>query len=186
MSPSIALLWLGYQFKRGIQGAVVFDIDDALIDGNETVHHGFNFMVELYDTVFQWFPVHVVTARPDDQHAVVMEMLKERGLCIPPDRLHMLPQELYGLSTRHVEEFKWKVHERLVAQHKFVVGRFDDKLWDVATLASLDPATTSGMCKTRTATSSSTRLQGYVVGKIAGNGVRKKNIRGVQQQRTHE
>lgn len=135
---SHALLWLEFQHKRGVRGCVVFDIDDTLIDGNECVAHGFQFMAELYDTVSLMYPVHVVTARPDDQHGPVMKLLRDRGFCIPPDRLHMLPSAQYGLSTRYVEKFKWAVHEALVRQHGFVVGRFGDKLWDVAELASLD------------------------------------------------
>lgn len=133
-----ALLWLEYQYRRGIRGCVVFDIDDTLIDEHERVTYGFEFMAKLYDKVSLWFPVHVVTARPKDQHDIVMKMLRKRGFCIPPDRLHMLPTSMYGLSTRYVEKFKWNVHVQLVSQHGFVVGRFGDKLWDVAEIRSLD------------------------------------------------
>ena len=132
-----AITWLQMQHKRGVRGCVVFDIDDTLIDGNECVTHGFQFMADMYATVSRLFPVHVVTARPDDQHGPVMDLLSDRGFCIPPDRLHMLPSAQYGLSTRYVEKFKWGVHEALVRQHGFVVGRFGDKLWDVADIASL-------------------------------------------------
>lgn len=132
-----ALLWLKFQHERGAAGCVVFDIDDTLIDGNEAVVHGFELMVQLFTTVGQWFPVHVVTARPDDRHAEVMRLLQRRGLHVPPDRLHMLPARLYDSPTRHVEEFKWGVHERLVRAHGAVIARFGDKLWDVAHYESL-------------------------------------------------
>ena len=74
-----ALLWLKLQHKRGARGAVMVDIDDTLIDGNECVKHGFELMRKLYDEASLVFPLHVVTARPDDQHANVMAMLRARG-----------------------------------------------------------------------------------------------------------
>ena len=70
-----------------------------------------------------------------------MQLLKARGLHLPPDRLHMLPAALYDTHgeerDRHVEEFKWGVHKKLVKLHGAVAGRFGDKLWDVARLESL-------------------------------------------------
>ena len=133
-----ALLWLRMQHRRGARGAVMVDIDDTLIDGNEAVAHGFQFMHALYTEASLLFPVHVVTARPDDQHAHVMRLLQKRGFCIPPDRLHMLPAHLYDRSSRHVEEFKWRAFLKIAAEHNGVVARFGDRLWDVAHLRSLD------------------------------------------------
>lgn len=113
------------------------DIDDTLIDGNERVAHGFEFMKRLYEGASLLYPVHVVTARPDSDHASCMRMLRERGFSIPPDRLHMLPAHLYDGPSRHVEEFKWKCYCRMKAQHGGVVARCGDRLWDVAALSSL-------------------------------------------------
>jgi hypothetical protein len=133
-----ALLWLRLAHRRGARGAVMLDIDDTLIDGHEKVAHGFEFMQELYREACVLFPVHVVTARPDSDHGLVMRLLQGRGFCLPPDRLHMLPADLYGRSTRHVEEFKWQCFVKMNHQHGGVVARFGDKLWDVAHLKSLD------------------------------------------------
>ena len=116
----------------------MFDIDDTLIDGNETVKHGFELMAKMYDKVFGLFPVHIVTARPDEEHANVINMLKEKGFSIPPDRLHMLPTKFYGGPLRHVEEFKWSVFCKISKLHDGVVARFGDKLWDVAHIKALD------------------------------------------------
>lgn len=134
-----ALSWLRLAHKRGARGAVMLDIDDTLIDGHERVKNGFEFMKELYDEASLLFPVHVVTARPDDDHANVMRMLAKRGFVIPPDRLHMLPASLYGESTRHVERFKWDCFVKMNREHDGVIMRFGDKMWDVAHLQSLDP-----------------------------------------------
>lgn len=129
--------WLRFMYKRGSLGAVMVDIDDTLIDGNESVQHGFQYMKALYASAAVMFPLHVVTARPDDDHHAVMKLLARRGFCVPPDRLHMLPAALYGKDTRHVEEFKWKTYLDIGRQHGGVVARFGDKLWDVAHVQSL-------------------------------------------------
>ena len=132
-----ARLWLELQKERKVQGCVVFDIDDTLIDGHQCVANGFPFMVELYNEASLAFPVHIVTARPDDQHEYVMRMLREKNICLPTDRLHMLPEALYNKSYEHVEKFKWGVHEALVKVHGGVIARFGDRLWDVAHLKSV-------------------------------------------------
>lgn len=133
-----ARLWLRMQRARGAKGAVMIDIDDTLIDGNENVVNGFEFMRELYDEASLSFPIHIVTARPDEEHANVMVMLRKRGFRVPPDRLHMLPTHLYNRSSRHVVDFKWKCFLKIAQTHGGVVARFGDKLWDVAHHSSLD------------------------------------------------
>lgn len=132
-----ALTWLQVQKKRGARGAVVYDIDDTILDGNETVQHGFQFMQTLFNKTSLMYPIHIVTARPDDNHDAVMQMLQRKGFCIPSDRLHMLPAHLWGKEGRHVEEFKWKCSVDIALRHGGVVARFGDKLWDVAHIDSL-------------------------------------------------
>ena len=132
-----ALLYLKLEKARGKSGAIMMDIDDTILNRNERVREGFEFMQYLYETVGIWFPIHIVTARPDDEHANVMLLLKELGFCIPVDRLHMLPAHLYGKSCRHVEEFKWNKCIEIARLHSGVVARFGDKLWDCAELKSL-------------------------------------------------
>jgi hypothetical protein len=134
---SHGLLWLRCMKARGARGAVVYDIDDTILDGNEQVVRGFEQMRVLFDEAFHLFPVHVVTARPDMDHDKCMQMLRDRGFHISPDRLHMLPTHLYDRSTRHVEDFKWGVHQTLVVEHGAVLAKFGDKLWDVAHRDSL-------------------------------------------------
>ena len=133
-----ATMWVKYQHALGVKGCVVFDIDDTLIDGNQCVRSGFEFMVDFYKAVFRFYPVHIVTARPDDDHKNVMNLLELKGVYIPPDRLHMLPAHLWGEDTTHVEKFKWKRHLKFCEDHGKVVARLGDKLWDVAHINSLD------------------------------------------------
>lgn len=132
-----ALSWIQYQKGCGVQGCIVFDIDDTLIDGNERVNSGFEFMVSMYSSVHKLYPIHIVTARPNEDHAQCMDMLSKKGICVDPDRLHMLPSELWGKDLRHVEEFKWECHKKCNSMHSGVVARFGDKLWDVAHIQSL-------------------------------------------------
>lgn len=134
-----AMLWVRTQHMRGARGAIMVDIDDTLIDGKECVHHGFEEMRWFYEEASQLFPVHIVTARPDSEHANVMRMLRGRGFCIPPDRLHMLPHDQYYAEDDepHVERFKWKTYLAIARQHGGVVARLGDKLWDVAHYDSL-------------------------------------------------
>lgn len=136
---SQAETWLAFQKKRKATGAIMVDIDDTLIDGNEAVQNGFQFMKHLYERFSRMFPVHVVTARPDDNHSVVMKLLWDKGFYIPPDRLHMLPAHLYDRDAEegHVEKFKWECFRNISRQHKGVVARFGDRLWDVAHIRSL-------------------------------------------------
>lgn len=108
------------------------DIDDTLIDGNENTKNGFQFMQEMYNEVGLLYPIHIVTARPDDQHMNVMRMLRAKGFCIQPDRLHMLPASQYGKHYSYVEVFKWKCFIEIAREHGGVIARFGDKLWDVA------------------------------------------------------
>ena len=134
----MALSWLAMMRKMGARGAIMIDIDDTLIDGHECVQNGFQFMKELYQESALKYPIHVVTARPDSDHAKAMEMLAKLGFSIPPDRLHMLPAHLYEQrDTSHVEQFKWQTYLRIGHDHEGVVARFGDMLWDVAHIDAL-------------------------------------------------
>lgn len=130
--------WLELQHKRGAAGAVMVDIDDTLIDGNERVANGFEQMRDMYRATSKLFPLHVVTARPRSEHDKVVELLHKLDMPIAPDRLHMLPTRHYGGPTSHVEDFKWATFRKIADAHRGVVARFGDKMWDIAHLRALD------------------------------------------------
>ena len=134
---NVALSWLSFWYESGKRGAVMVDIDDTLIDGRENVTYGFEFMKKLYDSLSYRYPIHIVTARPDDDHDNVMKMLNKKGFCIPPDRLHMLPAQHYGKSHTYVEDFKFSCYQKILKKHGCVVARMGDKLWDVAHMDSM-------------------------------------------------
>ena len=130
---------LQQHLKEGTQGAVVFDIDDTLINGNEAVTAGFEYMVELFKWAQVRFPVEVVTARPNDQKANVMQLLHKRGLTVAFDHLHMMDTKEYDSGkSDFVKDFKWGKHKDFVKQYGRVLARLGDKMWDVAERHSPD------------------------------------------------
>lgn len=129
--------WMKVQHRRGARGAVMLDIDDTLIDGRESVTNGFEEMLQFYRDVEVLFPIHIVTARPDDQKLQVLKMLQKRNFTVPSDRLHMLPAEHYGKDYSFVEHFKWNTFLAIAKHHNGVVARLGDKLWDVAHYSAL-------------------------------------------------
>ena len=133
----LATLWARTCHQNGRTGAIMFDIDDTLIDGNECIKNGFEAMKEFYEYASTLFPVYLVTARPDSEHDRVIRMLHRKGLPIPPDRLHMLPEHLYDGPSQHVEDFKWKKFCEMHVRHNGVLIRIGDRMWDVAHRDSL-------------------------------------------------
>lgn len=131
-----ALSWILYQKGCGEKGCVIFDIDDTLIDGSERVVNGFEFLADTYMRVHKLYPVHIVTARPAEDHSKCMEMLGKRGIVVDPDRLHMIPSEDWG-DDKKTEEFKWNCHMKCFRLHDGVIAKFGDKLWDVAHIQAL-------------------------------------------------
>ena len=131
------LSWIIFINKRyRLRGAIMFDIDDTLINSKEKTKNGFEHMKRMYDILSLEFPIHIVTARPDEDHKNCMKMLQKLGFCIPPDRLHMLPSKFYGKDYKYVEDFKWNCYVSIKQRHGRVLARFGDKLWDVAHIES--------------------------------------------------
>jgi hypothetical protein len=132
-----AISWLMLQKKRGVYGAIMIDIDDTILDGRQMVQNGFELMKTLFDVAGCFFPIHIVTARPDSEKDYVIRMLQERGFTIPFDRLHLLPEAWYGKGDEFVERYKWDMFTRIANMHNGCVARFGDRLWDVAHIDAL-------------------------------------------------
>lgn len=134
--------WIKMQHKRGVQGCVVFDIDDTLIDRNEKPCDGFEFMRDLYDKVSDIYPIEVVTARPNDESNVTytLKKLKDIGFCVMLNNLHMMDRHEYDSDNweEYVKRFKWGCHQKFVKKYGFVVARFGDKMWDIASKGGMD------------------------------------------------
>lgn len=141
---TFARLWLEHRYstsKTKQFEAIIFDIDDTLINGHQLVKNGFEDMVDMYNALSNKYVIHIVTARPDYDKRNALQLLADRGISITPDRLHMLPGNIYDSrgSDRDSKtaDFKWKCHEKIEAKHKFVAAKFGDRLWDVAHRDSL-------------------------------------------------
>ena len=164
-----AIVWLRVMKRLGKRGAILFDIDDTIIDGNECVRYGFEDMKELFTFASRHFPVYIVTARPDDQHGYVMSMLQKRGFSIPTDRMHMLPSEEYGRSSTYVEKFKMDSYRKIFNEQRGVLARFGDKLWDAAHIDALR-TTLSHVGDSHTYRFMDPRMPGTYSCKLPGNG----------------
>ena len=129
--------WLSTCARMKLRGAVVFDIDDTLIDGKQEVVRGFQDMLETYQHAKRLgFPVYVVTARPDDDEEYVYGMLSRREIHVTPEHLKMLPAEHYNVEDDKerdelITDFKFGKYLEFVKKHNRVLARFGDKLWDV-------------------------------------------------------
>lgn len=126
--------------SRGTPGAIVFDIDDTVVNWQEGTAHGFEYMKKLHNALAQHFPIHWVTARPDnaDDRRHTLQTLELRGFHkVKSERLHMLPPHLYGKHHSHIEDFKFERYAKIAKAHGAVLARFGDKLWDVAHMQSL-------------------------------------------------
>ena len=133
--------WFDEQRKAGpLSGCVVFDIDDTLINGNQAVANGFEFMKRMYNKLSRHCIIHVVTARPEQDRDYVFDLLEKRGILhLPIDRLHMMKTEEYESDEPGlVEKFKWDTHKKVETMHGRVLAKFGDRLWDVASMESLD------------------------------------------------
>ena len=87
----VGMSWLQIQHMRGARGGIMVDIDDTLINTQENVLQGFESMLKMYQKAFRKFPIHIVTARPDDTHEIVLDLLNRRGYSVGVGSLHMLP-----------------------------------------------------------------------------------------------
>ena len=132
MIARIGMSWLRLQKERGAQGFIMFDIDETIVDNNENVIHGFEYMRELFNEYHSKFPIHFVTARPHTDHAYVIDMLAKKKFSISPERLHMLPAEQYNKDEKYTIAFKWETFLEISKMHGGCVARFGDQLWDVA------------------------------------------------------
>ena len=129
----VAMDWVHYCEHRRVNGAIMLDIDDTLLDGREAVINGFDSMRDFFQRARRRFPVHIVTARPRSDHANALSMLHERGFTVDIDRLHMLPTEHYYHGTdKDIVNFKHGEYQKMCAAHRGVVLRAGDRLWDVA------------------------------------------------------
>lgn len=143
-----ALLYLRYMYEhKKARGAIIFDIDDTIIDYSQKVKGGFEHMKQLWSELHPLFTIYVITARPEDQREKVIDMLHKLHFCVDPDRLHLLPTEDYDKHFKYTERFKWKTFKKIEAEMKSrnqrVVARFGDRVWDVGSLQSLHKTKTT-------------------------------------------
>ena len=130
--------WVTYQHRRNSLGAVMVDIDDTLIDGNENVLHGFQYMKNIYEHIQTLFPApRRDRASGRGPRACHASARGPRVLHPARPSAHAADGTLQGSDYSYVETFKWNTYLKIGREHNGVVARFGDKLWDVAAHESL-------------------------------------------------
>lgn len=144
---TVGLLWLQYQKRRGRRGAVVFDIDDTLIDYRDKVESGFDAMVDLFQFAARHFCTYVVTARPfeagrqgEEDVQYVHDLLRERGIVLPRERLYLMPLHEYNKGGDATEAYKTRTTESIRRREGVILARFGDKMWDCVASSGLHGA----------------------------------------------
>ena len=103
------------------KGAMIFDIDDTLIDARDNLIPEVVHIFNKFNTVF---PTYILTARPSRGRASTERML--RNFNLKYDKLIMLPpseEDDPGL-------YKWKRRCRIAKMHDRVLVACGDQAWD--------------------------------------------------------
>ncbi len=125
--------WLSYKLKETADAncAVVFDIDDTLVDRNERPIPP---LMQLYHWCAEnHIRCFVVTARPESttNRMATSSMLAEHG--IVPKHLYMMPATSGLPSPEQVSRYKRQCREEIAQRYK-ILGNFGDMWWDVIRL----------------------------------------------------
>ena len=133
----VAKLWLrGYglaECSREHTPAIVYDVDETLIDGNQRVSGGYRRIREVFDEGRRaGFSTHLVTARPRSSRRDVLELLERERIVVDSSNLWMMDDgEWERNDPRDVKRFKYDSFKKIRKQHGSVVARFGDRLWDI-------------------------------------------------------
>lgn len=113
--------------------AIIFDIDDTLVDYQENRRSGFERMTDLFKYARQsGVRLYVVSARPESTRGRVISLLTDIGCGVDSVNLKLMTDEAYKDGTMDdVVEFKDSSYEG-IARVSNVIARFGDKLWDIA------------------------------------------------------
>ena len=125
--------WLSYKLeeKADAISAVVFDIDDTLVDRNERPIPP---LMQLYHWCAEnQLRCFVVTARPESttNRMATSRMLAAHG--IVPKHLYMMPETSSLPSSEEVSSYKRRCREE-IAQRYTILANFGDMWWDVIRL----------------------------------------------------
>lgn len=113
--------WMEFQKKCDITGAVVFDIDDTLVDDNEQhippVVDAFNTCINL------GFKCAIVTARPEgvQNRRETISMLKKNGIH-KWESLYMMPASVKVFDAEHISKYKRSARDDIETRHRILAN----------------------------------------------------------------
>jgi len=113
--------YLNHCLKNKHTGALVYDIDDTLIeaDGKEIPA-----VMKVYKKYAPHFDTYLVTARPAEARYETQKMLNK--LDIPYKGLYLLPVS----DEKDPGEFKWRMRCNFKKKHGRVLAAIGDQVWD--------------------------------------------------------
>ena len=103
------------------KGALIFDIDDTLVDHRERP------IREVYDTYQKFrhrFPTYIVTARPSCYRKETEDMLRRNQITY--DKLFLLPPR----EEHDPGLYKWRLRRQIAKKHGRVLAACGDQSWD--------------------------------------------------------
>tara|TARA_B100001540_G_C15769579_1_gene625677 strand:- start:181 stop:771 length:591 start_codon:yes stop_codon:yes gene_type:complete len=127
--------WFAYHNHIRSRGAIVVDLDDTLINHQQRVTEGFEHIRNALIDASHNFPFYVVTARPVEDHADVLRMVRKLGFHLADRRLYMMKTEEYYETDpkkrdRFSEAFKWESAIEIEENEGRLLLRMGDRLWD--------------------------------------------------------
>lgn len=113
--------YLSHCARRNIKGALVFDIDETLIDEQD---RDIRDVIQLYKRFRHTFPTYIITARPDRYRRYTKDQLERHHIdCYK--RLFLLPNDT------HPGKFKWNTRKHIEAVEGRILATVGDQMWDV-------------------------------------------------------
>ena len=113
--------WMRFQAKCGTRGAVVFDIDDTLVDGNEERIHP---VARAYRLCQEYgFRCCIVTARPEsvENRRETMQMLNGHGVS-NWESFYMMPSSIKVKDVAHISHYKRSCRDDIETRHRIVAN----------------------------------------------------------------
>lgn len=119
--------------QQPLTPAIVLDIDDTLVDGDERVEDGFQQMADMVTCArLKGVSIHFVSARPESTAEDVLKLLHQARCAVDKRNLWLMNDKEYdSKNMKYVIRFKNKSYTDIRKQNR-VIARFGDRLWDIA------------------------------------------------------
>ena len=120
--------WLNFNSMIGKNGAVIWDIDETLVDNDELPYKE---VQETWDTcIKKGYTCVVLTARPDfpANRTHTKKVLQRHGF-YPYEALYMMPEDLHP-TEKNVSRYKYAARDDVSKRHK-IIGNIGNRCTDL-------------------------------------------------------